>query len=183
MDVQLLSEGLFFNSTRFKKYRVYSTGLTITILDHDGPIIGADITLKTLTTDDDGLPHTLEHLIFMGSSSYPKGFLDFAANRCLSDGTNAWTDQDHTAYTVSCAGKDGFLSFLPLFLDHILFPLITDEAFVTEVYHINGDGLDGGVVYCEMQTYENTMETIADRAFVKAAVSYTHLTLPTIYSV
>ncbi|KAL5255842.1 hypothetical protein ACHWQZ_G011170 [Mnemiopsis leidyi] len=104
----------------------------------------------------------------MGSSSYPKGFLDFAANRCLSNGTNAWTDQDHTAYTVSCAGKEGFLSFLPLFLDHILFPLLTDEGFVTEVYHINGDGQDGGVVYCEMQTYENTMDCIADRAFAKS---------------
>lgn len=168
MEVLLLSEGLFFGSTRFKKYRICSTGFTVTILEHDGPIIGADIALKTLTTDDDGLPHTLEHLVFMGSSSYPKGFLDFAANRCLSDGTNAWTDQDHTAYTVSCAGKEGFLSFLPLFLDHILFPLITDEAFVTEVYHVNGDGLDGGVVYCEMQTYENTMDTIADRSFAQS---------------
>ena len=168
MEVELLSEGTFYGTTKFKKYRICSTGLTVTILEHEGPIISADIALKTLTLDDDGLPHTLEHLIFMGSSSYPKGFLDFAANRCLSNGTNAWTDQDHTAYTVSCAGKEGFLSFLPLFLDHILFPLLTDEGFVTEVYHINGEGQDGGVVYCEMQTYENTMDCIADRAFAKS---------------
>ena len=164
MEVELLSEGFFFETTKFKKYRVCSTGLSVTILEHGGPIISANIALKTLTCDDDGLPHTLEHLVFMGSSSYPKGFLDFAANRCLSNGTNAWTDQDHTAYTVSCAGKEGFLTFLPLFLDHILFPLLTDEGFVTEVYHVNGDGQDGGVVYCEMQTYENTI-CIADRAF------------------
>ena len=168
MEVELLSEGFFFETTKFKKYRVCSTGLSVTILEHEGPIVSADIALKTLTSDNDGLPHTLEHLIFMGSSSYPKGFLDFAANRCLSNGTNAWTDQDHTAYTVSCAGKEGFLSFLPIFLDHILFPILTDEGFVTEVYHINGDGQDGGVVYCEMQTYENTMDCIADRAFLKS---------------
>ena len=37
---------------------------------------------------DDGLPHTLEHAIFMGSERYPfKGILDKAANRSLADGT------------------------------------------------------------------------------------------------
>lgn len=42
--------------------------------------------------DDDGLPHTLEHLIFLGSEQYPyKGVLDLLANRCLASGTNAWT--------------------------------------------------------------------------------------------
>lgn len=37
----------------------------------------------------------------MGSEKYPfKGFLDVIANRCFASGTNAWTDQDHTAYTM-----------------------------------------------------------------------------------
>ena len=56
----------------------------------------------TETDSDDGLPHTLEHLVFMGSKKYPfKGVLDVIANRCLASGTNAWTDQDHTAYTLN----------------------------------------------------------------------------------
>ena len=34
---------------------------------------------------DDGLPHTLEHLIFLGSADFPfKGVLDKLANRCLA---------------------------------------------------------------------------------------------------
>lgn len=42
--------------------------------------------------DDDGIPHTLEHLIFLGSEDYSfKGVLDLLANRCLASGTNAWT--------------------------------------------------------------------------------------------
>jgi Zn-dependent M16 (insulinase) family peptidase len=46
----------------------------------------------TEANDDDGLPHTLEHLIFLGSEKYPfKGVLDLVANRCLASGTNAWT--------------------------------------------------------------------------------------------
>lgn len=31
-----------------------------------------------------------------------------------------------------------------------------DAAFITEVHHINGEGQDAGVVYCEMQACENT---------------------------
>ena len=52
-------------------------------------------------TKDDGLPHTLEHAVFMGSELYPfKGILDKLANRCLADGTNAWTATDHTCCDV-----------------------------------------------------------------------------------
>lgn len=87
---------------------------------------------------DDGLPHTLEHLIFLGSESYPyKGVLDDIANRCLARGTNAWTDVDHTAYTLETAGSEGFISMLPIYLDHILFPLLTDAGFLTEVGSMN----------------------------------------------
>ena len=38
--------------------------------------------LVTEANNDDGLPHTLEHLVFMGSKKYPfKGVLDIIANR------------------------------------------------------------------------------------------------------
>lgn len=44
----------------------------------------------------------------MGSEKYPfKGFLDVIANRCFASGTNAWTDQDHTAYTMETVIKLG----------------------------------------------------------------------------
>jgi len=49
--------------------------------------------------DDDGLPHTLEHLVFLGSEDYPyKGVLDLLANRCLASGTNAWTGRYCTVH-------------------------------------------------------------------------------------
>lgn len=75
--------------------------------------------------DDDGLPHTLEHLIFLGTETYPyKGLLDLWANRSLADGTNARTDNDHTYYMLETAGSDGFLSLMPLYLEHILYPTL-----------------------------------------------------------
>ena len=71
----------------------------------------------------------------MGSEKYPyKGIIDHLANRGFSNGTNAWTDTDHTAYTVSTAGEQGFLQLLPIYVDHILYPTMTKAGFVTEVW-------------------------------------------------
>ena len=141
-------------------YQNRITGLRVVTAEIDCPIVKGDFVFATEAFDDDGLPHTLEHLVFMGSESYPyKGVLDLLANRCLAYGTNAYTDTDHTNYTVSTAGSDGFLNLLPIYLDHILYPTLTDSAYVTEVHHINGDGEDAGVVYCEMQAKENSGES------------------------
>ena len=71
------------------------------------------------------MPHTLEHMIFLGSEDYPyKGVLDLLANRMLAPGSNAWTDIDHTCYTVTTAGSEGFLSLMPIYIDHILYPVL-----------------------------------------------------------
>lgn len=51
---------------------------------------------------------------------------------------------------------EGFLQLLPVYLDHILYPTLTATGHHTEVHHINGEGEDAGVVYCEMQGRENS---------------------------
>ena len=56
---------------------------------------------------------------------------------------------------MTTAGADGFLNLLPVYLDHILYPTLTDAAFTTEIHHVTAAGQDGGVVYCEMQGREN----------------------------
>jgi len=53
-----------------------------------------------------------------------QGLLDLYANRCLAQGTNAWTDVDHTCYTMTTAGSEGFLNLIPIYLDHLLYPTI-----------------------------------------------------------
>lgn len=71
--------------------------------------------LVTETLDNDGLPHTLEHLTFMGSKKYPyKGILDLIANRCMASGTNAFTAQDHTAYELITVSNLSFKMYLPI---------------------------------------------------------------------
>ncbi|CAJ0952755.1 unnamed protein product, partial [Mesorhabditis belari] len=142
-------------------YRSSRTRLQVAVGNVPGPMVKGVISFVTEADNNDGLPHTLEHLVFMGSKKYPyKGVLDIIANRCLASGTNAWTDQDHTAYTLSTVGSEGFFKVLPIYLNHLLDPSLTNEQFLTEVHHINGQGEDGGVVYSEMQDHESEMETI-----------------------
>lgn len=77
----------------------------------------------------------------------------------MAHGTNAWTDTDHTCYTILTAGDAGMLTLLPIYADHILNPTLSDEGFTTEVHHIDGEGEDAGVVYCEMQGRENNADS------------------------
>ncbi|XP_013133610.1 PREDICTED: uncharacterized protein C05D11.1-like [Papilio polytes] len=151
------------------KYVSEKTGLKVIIANVEGPVVNGYFCLATEAHDDDGLPHTLEHLIFLGSERYPyKGVLDLLANRCMAHGTNAWTDTDHTCYTIYTAGEEGMLTLLPIYLDHILRPTLTEEGFITEVHHIDGDGEDAGVVYCEMQGRENSSYSRCELQLLRA---------------
>lgn len=125
--------------------------MQVIIADRKGPKINGYFTLATEIFDDSGAPHTLEHLVFMGSRNYQyKGLLDKLSSRAYS-GTNAWTAVDHTAYTLESAGWDGFAQILPVYLEHVIVPTLTDEGCYTEVHHVDPEGNDAGVVYSEMQ--------------------------------
>ncbi|KAG5517831.1 hypothetical protein PMAC_000285 [Pneumocystis sp. 'macacae'] len=158
---------------RVQSWKSHKTGLQVVYVDINVPLTKGKLVLATeskyMLLNDSGCPHTLEHLIFLGSKTYPyKGILDSLANRSFAQGTNAWTDTDHTAYTISTAGAEGFLQILPIFVDHIIFPTLTYDGFYTEVYHIDGQGNDAGVVYCEMQGHENTLEDLQSIHFNRA---------------
>ena len=151
-------------------YVCAETGLRLIAAQVQSPTVHGYFTVQTEAFDDYGCPHTLEHLIFLGSERYPyKGVLDVLANRCFAQGTNAWTATDHTCYTVDTAGSAGFLRILPVYLDHVLFPTLKDSGFVTEVHHVTGEGTDAGVVYCEMQARESEAGDMCDRAMRLAA--------------
>lgn len=129
--------------------------MRVVVVDKQGPKISGYFTLATEIHDDSGAPHTLEHLCFMGSRSYQyKGVLDKLATRAYSN-TNAWTATDHTAYTLDTAGWEGFAQILPVYLEHVLLPTLTDAGCYTEVHHVDGSGQDAGVVYSEMQGVQN----------------------------
>lgn len=143
------------------KWRSERTGLQITYIDQPSPVVNGYFAVATEIADNSGCPHTLEHLIFMGSKKFPyKGLLDNLGNRFFSS-TNAWTSVDQTVYTLTTAGWEGFKTLLPIYLDHLFNPTLTDEACLTEVYHIDGKGKEKGVVFSEMQGIESQSWFIA----------------------
>ncbi|CAI1705551.1 hypothetical protein SEUBUCD646_0O00620 [Saccharomyces eubayanus] len=138
------------------KYISQRTKLQLVHINHKtSTLVHGYFAVPTECLNDSGAPHTLEHLIFMGSKSHPyKGLLDTAGNLSMSV-TNAWTDTDQTVYTLASAGWRGFSKLLPVYLDHILNPTLTDEACLTEVYHVDPENLsDKGVVFSEMEAIE-----------------------------
>ncbi|KAL9007095.1 MAG: hypothetical protein Q9188_000130 [Gyalolechia gomerana] len=144
------------------KYVSERTGMSVVVVDREGPKVNGFFTLATEIHDDSGAPHTLEHLCFMGSKSYRyKGVLDKLATRAYSN-TNAWTATDHTAYTLDTAGWEGFAQILPIYLEHVVVPTLTDAGCYTEVHHVDGTGQDAGVVYSEMQGVQNTQGELMD---------------------
>ncbi|KAL8812711.1 MAG: hypothetical protein Q9200_000821 [Gallowayella weberi] len=144
------------------KYESERTGMSVVVVDREGPKVNGFFTLATEIHDDSGAPHTLEHLCFMGSKNYRyKGVLDKLATRAYSN-TNAWTATDHTAYTLDTAGWEGFAQILPIYLEHIIVPTLTDAGCYTEVHHVDGTGHDAGVVYSEMQGVQNTQSELMD---------------------
>ena len=145
-----------YSPSQITQYESQRTGMRVIVVDQEGPKLYGFFVLATEIHDDSGAPHTLEHLCFMGSKSYRyKGFLDRIATRAYS-GTNAWTATDHTAYTLETAGWAGFAQILPVYLEHVIVPTLTDAGCATEVHHIDGTGNDAGVVYSEMQGIQNS---------------------------
>ncbi len=149
-----------YSPATITQYKSHKTGMRVVVVDQDGPIVYGSFALATEIFDDSGAPHTLEHLCFMGSKNYPsKDILDKLSTRAYSD-LNAATYTDRTVYSLESAGWEGFAQILPVYLDHIITPSLTDASCYTEVHHVNGDGDDAGVVYAEMQSKENDAEEL-----------------------
>ena len=49
---------------------------------------------------------------------------------------------------------------LPVYLSHVIEPILSDASCYTEVHHVDGEGNDAGVVYSEMQDRENSAELL-----------------------
>ncbi|GAA6058540.1 hypothetical protein JCM10212_006979 [Sporobolomyces blumeae] len=146
---------------RVAKWQSEKSGLTVYWADVPDLVASLATTVVTEVFDSSGVPHTAEHLTFTASEHYPwSNVLDSIANRLLTQGTNAATANDNTTYTVESASEEGMLEILPVYLDHILFPLITPESFVTEIYHVNGKGEEGGTVFSEMQGREGNPDDV-----------------------
>ncbi|KAJ2034066.1 hypothetical protein H4S03_005228 [Coemansia sp. S3946] len=58
-----------------------------------------------------------------------------------------------TVFKYVGLSQEGAANVLPVVLDHIMHPLIQDSQFATEVYHVDQDGRQQGVVLSEMSDF------------------------------
>ncbi|KAJ1725212.1 hypothetical protein LPJ53_000635 [Coemansia erecta] len=156
---------------RTSVYRHRESQMRVVVSRVPRPLCTLHIYVPTVTDNDKGLPHTLEHLVFCGSQRYPhRGYLDALANCNFSQGTNAWTSGDHTCYTLEASSEQAVANVLPVYLDHVLHPVLRPDQFVTEVYHFDSAGREKGVVFSEMVAresgeYDQAMRALYGQAF------------------
>eukprot|EP01133_Synstelium_polycarpum_P004122 gene4122-4813_t len=154
---------------RIERYQHRDSKITVILHHCAGPKLNASIVVPTESINDKGLPHTLEHLVFEGCDEVPyRDFIEVMSNRCFSAPSNAYTCDDHTCYSVESVGPDGIIAYLPALLNFVFTPTLKPSDFVTEIYHIDGLGQEQGVVLCEMQARENTLEDLQEANLVSA---------------
>lgn len=96
-------------------------------------------------------------MCFLGSESFPhRRYLETVALRSLSQGTNAYTCTDHTVYHAASSSPPGLVAILAPFLDAVFRPLLTRADFESEVYNVDAEGKERGVVFNEMLSRERT---------------------------
>ncbi len=155
-------------------YRHRKTGAEVLSLVNDDENKVFGITFKTPPEDSTGIAHILEHSVLCGSKKYPvkKPFVELLKGS-MHTFLNAMTFPDKTAYPVASQNLKDFYNLVDVYLDAVLFPLITEDTFEQEGWHYELESLDGplvykGVVFNEMKgvysSPDSVMHTLAQNA-------------------
>lgn len=67
-NYELVLKSKYLGKIPVDVYRSRRTGLHVALSNAPGPVVNCHLVLATEAETDDGLPHTLEHLVFMGST-------------------------------------------------------------------------------------------------------------------
>ncbi len=126
------------------------------------------VSFRTPPEDSTGLPHILEHSVLCGSEKYPvkEPFVELLKGS-LQTFLNAFTYPDKTCYPVASANVRDFRNLTDVYLDAVFFPLIPEEVFQQEGWHLELNGKGGfvfkGVVYNEMKGVFSSPESVLSR--------------------
>ncbi len=129
-------------------YRHKKTGAEVLSLVNadENKVFG--ITFKTPPEDSTGIAHILEHSVLCGSRKYPvkKPFVELLKGS-MHTFLNAMTFPDKTAYPVASQNLKDFYNLVDVYLDAVLFPLISEETFAQEGWHYELESPDAPLVY------------------------------------
>jgi presequence protease len=129
-------------------YRHKKTGAEVLSLVNDDENKVFGITFKTPPEDSTGIAHILEHSVLCGSRKYPvkKPFVELIKGS-MHTFLNAMTYPDKTAYPVASQNLQSFYNLVDVYLDAVLFPLITEDTFEQEGWHYELESADAPLVY------------------------------------
>lgn len=144
-------------NTYARLYRHDPTGAEVLSLENDDENKVFGITFRTPPEDSTGIAHILEHSVLCGSRNYPlkKPFVELLKGS-LKTFLNAMTYPDKTVYPVASVNTRDFYNLARVYLDAVLFPLITPDTLRQEGWHYELEQPDGpltfkGVVFNEMK--------------------------------
>ena len=135
-------------------------GLEVVVVSESRPLTALALWIETgaadETSDQVGIAHLLEHMVFKGTATYPTGA---AARRIESLGgdLNAWTAHDETAFHATVLPAHWRAS-LEVISDLVRHGNATPEAFDAEQ----------AVVLEEIASYANDPESVLDDAYQNA---------------
>jgi Zn-dependent M16 (insulinase) family peptidase len=129
-------------------YRHKKTGAEVLSLVNEDENKVFGITFKTPPEDSTGIAHILEHSVLCGSKKYPvkKPFVELLKGS-MHTFLNAMTFPDKTAYPVASQNLKDFYNLVDVYLDAVLFPLITEDTFEQEGWHYELESPDAPLVY------------------------------------
>ena len=144
-------------SSRTRLYRHKKTGAEVLTLANDDENKVFGITFRTPPEDSTGVAHILEHSVLCGSRKYPvkEPFVELLKGS-LHTFLNAMTFPDKTIYPVASQNLTDFYNLVDVYLDAVLFPLISENTFRQEGWHYELDATQApltykGVVFNEMK--------------------------------
>ncbi|HEY9039029.1 MAG TPA: insulinase family protein [Roseovarius sp.] len=139
-------------ATRARHFRHGRTGADAVFLLNADAAQTFAISFRTPSADSTGVAHVLEHCVLSGSRAYPaeKPFAELLKGS-LQSYLNASTFADFTIYPVASPHPTDFRNLVDVYLDAVFFPLLTEECFRREAWHLAADGTPQGVVLNEMR--------------------------------
>ena len=144
-------------NTRARYYRHVKTGAELLSLSNKDENKVFGINFRTPAPDSTGLPHIMEHSVLCGSRKYPvkEPFVELLKGS-LNTFVNAFTFPDKTCYPVASQNLQDFYNLIDVYLDAVLYPLISPYTLKQEGWHYELEELEGemtykGVVFNEMK--------------------------------
>ena len=150
------------------------TGARLFWVDNGAENMVFSVTFRTLSEDDTGVFHILEHSVLCGSRKYPvrEPFVELLKSS-MNTFLNAMTFQDMTMFPVSSRNPRDLLNLAGVYLDAVFAPTVLEDRkrFCQEGWHIDrdeeGNPVYKGVVFNEMKGAMSDTDTLIERRIMQ----------------